>query len=103
MSKKTYNKPKRTQFLYFLLFFISGGVLFYIKTLPDEDQSLGLMLALLIILMYSLMKSTRNWAYDNPKPKEEETESDKLVYKEKNIPSLEDMAKKLRDNKAQKS
>ncbi len=102
MSKKTYNKPKRVQFLYFLLFFISGGILFYIKTLPDQDQSLGVMLVLLAILMYSLLKSTKNWAYDNPKPKEEEESEEKPVYKEKNIPSLEEMTKNLQDKNPKK-
>ena len=93
MSKKTFNKPKGIQSLYFLLMFLSGGILFYIKTLPDEKQNLWVMLLLLVILIYSLLKSTRNWAYDNPKDKEENQEN-KLEYKDKDIPSLEEMIKK---------
>ena len=94
MSKKTYNKPKRAQFLYFLLFFITGGILFYIKTLPDEKQNIWVMLGLLVLLIFGLMKSTRNWAHDNPKPKDEDNEND-LVYKDTNIPTLEEMTKNL--------
>jgi len=95
MSKKTYNKPKRIQFIYLLLFFITGGTLFYLKTLPKEQQHLGVFLALFIIMMFALLKSTRNWAYDNPKNKEdEENTTDKPVYKEKNIPTLEEMIQK---------
>ncbi len=96
MSKKTFNKPKRAQFAYFLLVFLSGGGLFYVKTLDDKDQNIWLMLLLLLGLMYGLLKSTRNWAYDNPKPKEDEEEADKPVYKNKDIPSLEEMTKKLK-------
>lgn len=93
MSRKIYNKPKRVQFIYFLLIFISGGALFYIKTLPDDEQNFWLMIFLLIILMYSLLKSTKNWSYDNPKPKEDEEEKETLEYKNPDIPSLEDMIK----------
>ncbi len=93
MSKKTFNKPKGIQSLYFLLMFLSGGSLFYINTLPDEQHKLWVMLLLLVVLMYSLLKSTRNWAYDNPKDKEE-TPENKLEYKDKDIPTLEEMMKK---------
>lgn len=96
MSKKTFNTPKRAQFIYFLLIFISGGALFYIKTQAEDQQNFWLMIFLLIVLMYSLMKSTKNWAYDNPKPKEGEEETEKLVYKDKNIPTLEDMTKNIK-------
>ncbi len=91
MSKKTYKKPKKQQFFYFLLIFISGGILFYIKTLPDDKQNIWLMLSLFIVFLYGLKKSTQNWAYDNPKEKEEE--KDKLIYKDTDIPSLEEMIK----------
>ena len=94
MSKKTYNKPKQAQFLYFLLFFITGGILFYIKTLPDAQQNIWVMLGLLILLIFGLLKSTRNWAHDNPKPKDEDNENE-LVYKDTNIPTLEEMTKNL--------
>ncbi len=96
MSKKTFNKPKRAQFVYFLLVFLSGGALFFIKTQPDDEQNFWVMIILLMILMFSLLKSTKNWAYDNPKPKdgEEENEKNKLVYKNKDIPSLEEMINK---------
>ena len=97
MSRKIYNKPKRVQFIYFLLIFISGGALFYIKTMPDDEQNFWLMIFLLIILMYSLLKSTKNWAYDNPKPKEEEEET--LEYKNPDIPSLEEMSKNYKNKK----
>jgi len=93
MSKKTFNKPKKTQFFYFLLIFVSGGGLFYIKTLPDEEQNIWLLLLLLVGLLYGLMKSTRNWAYDNPKATEED-EEEKPVYQDRDIPSLEEMVKK---------
>ncbi len=93
MSKKTFNKPKKAQFLYFLLIFASGGGLFYIKTLPDDRQNIWLMLFLLLGVLYGLMKSTRNWAYDNPKSKEEE-KTPPPVYKDRNIPSLNEMIKK---------
>jgi len=93
MSKKTSNKPKRTQFLFFLLMFLSGGSIFYIKTLPDKQQNIWLLLTLLIVLLYSFMKSTKNWAYDNPKETEEENEENKIVYKNTDIPSLEEMIK----------
>ncbi|HFX17950.1 MAG TPA: hypothetical protein ENK64_02260 [Flavobacteriales bacterium] len=97
MSKKTFNKPKRAQFVYFLLVFISGGALFFIKTQPEKEQNFGLMILLLIILMFSLLKSTKNWAYDNPKPKDdEENADDKPVYKNKEIPSLEEMTKNIK-------
>ncbi len=99
MSKKAFNKPKRAQVIYFLLIFISGGALFFIKTKPDDEQSFWLMIFLLIILMYSLLKSTKNWAYDNPKLKDDETDKPKTVYKQKDIPSLEEMTKKLKNNK----
>ena len=99
MSKKTFNKPKRAQIIYFLLIFISGGALFFIKTKPDDEQNFWVMIVLLIILMYSLLKSTKNWAYDNPKPKDDETDEPKVVYKKKNIPSLEEMTKNLKKNK----
>jgi hypothetical protein len=100
MSKKTFNKPKRAQLIYFLLVFISGGALFFIKTQPEKDQNFGLMILLLIILMFSLLKSTKNWAYDNPKPKEgEEDSTDKPVYKNKDIPSLEEMTKNIKKDK----
>ncbi len=92
MKKKTFNKPKKDQFLYFLLIFVSGGGLFYIKTLPEEEQNIWLMLLLLFGVLYGLMKSTRNWAYDNPKNTEED-EEEKPVYKDRNIPSLEEMIK----------
>ena len=98
MSKKSFNKPKRTQIIYFLLIFISGGALFFIKTKPDDEQNFWLMMILLIILMYSLLKSTKNWAYDNPKPKDDETNETKVVYKQKNIPGLEEMTKNLKKN-----
>ena len=49
--------------------------------------------------MYSLLKSTKNWAYDNPKLKDDETDKPKTVYKQKDIPSLEEMTKKLKNNK----
>ena len=94
MSKKTFNKPKKAQFFYFLLIFVSGGGLFYLKTLPDEEQNIWLLLLLLIGLLYGLMKSTRNWAYDNPKTNEDEHEEDKPVYQNPDIPSLEEMVKK---------
>ncbi len=93
MSKKTFKKPRRIQFLYFLLIFISGGSLFFIKNRPDDEQNIWVMLFLLLVLMYSLMKSTQNWAYDNPKPDPEEEEKQKPVYKNKDIPSLEEMIK----------
>jgi hypothetical protein len=99
MSKKTFNKPRRIQSIYFILIFISGGGLFYIKTLPDEQQNLLLMLLLLLGLLYGLMKSTRNWAYDNPKPKEGEGEDEQLKYKERDIPGLEEMIKNIKDKK----
>ena len=99
MSKKTFKKPKRVQFIYFLLVFISGGSLFFIKNRPDEDQNIWVMLVLLVVLMYSLMKSTQNWAYDNPKEDPEEEKKDKLVYKNKDIPSLEEMTRNSRKNK----
>jgi len=99
MSKKTYNKPKQAQFLYFLLFFITGGILFYIKTLPDEQQNIWVMLGLLVLLLFGLLKSTRNWAHDNPKPKDDEVDEDKPVYKDKNIPTLEEMTKNLKNKK----
>ncbi len=89
---KIRNRPKRIQFFYFLLMFVSGGILFYIKTLADDEQNIWVMLLLLIVVMYSLMKSTRNWAYDNPKKTEDETE--KIVYKDVDIPSLEEMGQK---------
>ncbi len=91
MSKKTFKKPRKQQFVYFLLMFISGGILFYVKSLPDKEQNLWLMLGLLFVLLFSLKKSTQNWAYDNPKENEEEQE--KIVYKDKDIPSLEEMIK----------
>ena len=100
MSKKTYNKPKKIQSVYFLLIFISGGLLFYIKTLPDADQNIWLMLFLLGIMMFSLMKSTKNWAYDNPKNTEAEDDEDKLVYKDKDIPTLQEMIKKIQEKDA---
>jgi len=93
MSKKTFRKPKKIQSVYFLLVFLTGGGLFYIKTLPEQKQNLWVMLLLLIGLLYGLMKSTRNWAYDNPKNDEEAPPSNKPVYKDKNIPSLEEMIK----------
>jgi len=99
MSKKTFNKPKRAQFIYFLLIFISGGALFFIKTQAEDQQNFWLMIFLLIVLMYSLMKSTKNWAYDNPKPKEGEEDAQELVYKDKDIPTLEDMAKNIKKTK----
>ncbi len=99
MSKKTFNKPKKVQFLYFLLMFLSGGSIFYIKTLPDEKQNIWLLLILLVIMMYSLLKSTKNWAYDNPKEPEEESEQNKIVYKKKDIPSLEEMIKNSQKKK----
>jgi len=94
MSKKTFNKPKRVQFIYFLLIFVSGGGLFYLKTLPDNEQNVWLLLLLLVGLLYGLMKSTRNWAYDNPKTNEEDEEKDQPVYQDRDIPSLEEMVKK---------
>jgi energy-converting hydrogenase Eha subunit F len=97
MSKRTFKKPKRVQFIYFLLIFISGGSLFFIKNQPEDQQNIWVMLLLLLVLMYSLMKSTQNWAYDNPKPDPEEEEKEKLVYKDRDIPSLEDMIKKNKD------
>ena len=96
MSKKTFKKPRKTQFLYFLLMFISGGILFYIKTLPDSDQNLWIMLSLLIVLMFSLMKSTQNWAYDNPKKIEEEDQQEMPGYKNRDIPTLEEMTKNIK-------
>ncbi len=96
MSKKIYNKPKRAQIIYFLLIFLSGGALFFIKTKPDDKQNFWLMMVLLIILMYSLLKSTKNWAYDNPKPKDDEIDEPKKVYKQKDIPSLEEMTKNFK-------
>ena len=99
MSKKTSNKPKSIQFIYFLLIFISGGSLFYIKTLPNDKQNIWLMLLLLVILLFSFMKSTKNWAYDNPKNTEEENSDEKTIYKDKDIPSLQDMIKKKNKNK----
>ncbi len=98
MSKKTFNKPKRAQFIYFLLVFLSGGSLFFIKTQPDEYQNFWVMIILLFILMYSLLKSTKNWAYDNPKPKEDEEETQRPVYKDKDIPTLEEMIKNHKKN-----
>jgi len=94
MSKKTFNRPKKIQFMYFLLIFISGGILFYINTLPKADRNVWLMLAMLVVLLFSFMKSTKNWAYDNPKDNEEENEAKKTVYKDKDIPTLEEMIKK---------
>ncbi len=79
--------------------FISGGILFFLKTLPDSDQNIWLMLILLVILMFSLLKSTQNWAYDNPKNREEE-DSEKIVYKEKDIPDLNEMIKNIKDKKS---
>jgi len=102
MSKKTYKKPKKIQFFYFFLVFITGISLFYIKTLPEKDQNVFVMLVLLFIMLYGLMKSTRNWAFDNPKNEEEENES-KIVYKDKNIPSLEEMNKRLSKKNHKKS
>jgi len=98
MSKKTFNKPKRKQAFYFLLIFLSGGALFFVKTKPDDEQNIWLMLILLIILMYALLKSTKNWAYDNPKPNDEEQADDEPVYKKREIPSLEEMTKKTKDS-----
>jgi len=100
MSKKTFNKPKRVQLFYLLLFFTTGGTLFYLKTLPKENQHLGVLLALFIIMMFALIKSTRNWAYDNPKNTEDEkTATDKPVYKDKNIPTLEEMMQNIQKKK----
>ncbi len=76
--------------------FISGGILFYIKTLPDSDQNLWVMLSLLIVLMFSLMKSTQNWAYDNPKKTEEEDQQEMLIYKNRDIPTLDEMTKNIK-------
>jgi len=76
--------------------FISGGILFYLKTLPDNDQNIWVMLILLILLMYSLMKSTQNWAYDNPKNTDENTDEQKPVYKNRDIPSLEEMTRNIK-------
>jgi len=98
MSKKTFKKPKRIQSIYSLLILISGGILFYIKTLDHDKQNIWLMLFLLLVLLYSLKKSTQNWAYDNPKDKEEAEEPD-LQYKDRNIPTLEEMTKNLKDKK----
>ena len=99
MSKKTYNKPKRVQFIYFLLIFVSGGGLFYLKTLPGDEQNIWVLLILLLGLLYGLMKSTRNWAYDNPKTTEKDEEKDKPVYQDRDIPSLEEMVKKKKESK----
>ncbi len=96
MSKKTFKKPRKIQFIYFLLIFLSGGGLFFINNQSDEDQNIWLMLFLLVVLMFSLMKSTQNWAYDNPKEDPEEEEKNKIVYKNKDIPSLEDMTKNIK-------
>ncbi len=93
MNKKIHNKPKRAQFIYFLLIFLSGGMLFFIKTKPDDQQNFWLMIFLLIILIYSLFKSTKNWAYDNPKPKEDTDKKEISKYKNPDIPSLEEMIK----------
>ena len=79
--------------------FFSGGILFYIKTLPNNKQNIWVMLFLLLILMFSLMKSTQNWAYDNPKEKEDDNNKEKLVYKDRDIPSLENMNDKLNENR----
>ena len=96
MSKKTFKKPRKIQFIYFLLIFLSGGGLFFINNQSDEDQNIWLMLFLLVVLMFSLMKSTQNWAYDNPKKDPEEEEKNKIVYKNKDIPNLEDMTKNIK-------
>ncbi len=47
--------------------------------------------------MYSLLKSTKNWAYDNPKQNEEKKET--LEYKNPDIPSLEEMSKNYKNKK----
>ena len=97
MSKKTFNKPKRVQAIYFLLIVFSGGMLFYLNKISDEEPNIWILLFFLFILMYSLLKSTKNWSYDNPKnneENEEEKNNNKLVYKDKNIPTLEEMIKK---------
>ena len=82
------------------MIFLSGGGLFYIKTLPDDEQNVWLMLLLLLGLLYGLLKSTRNWAYDNPKNNEEENEP--IVYKKTKIPGLDEMVKNLKKDKEKK-
>ncbi len=84
------------------MIFLSGGGLFYIKTLPDDEQNVWLMLLLLLGLLYGLLKSTRNWAYDNPKPKENEEENEPIVYKKTKIPDLDEMVKNLKKDKEKK-
>lgn len=63
------NKNKQTLNLIFIL--IGGGLLLY--DLTRETTDVYISTAGLVLLMYGLYKSTRQWVDDNPKEDDEET------------------------------
>ncbi len=101
-DKPTYKSPSNIQALYYLIVLVSAGMIVYEKAKRDNEESLAWLLFWFVVMMTAFYFATRNWAYDNPKPKpgEEDTdEADLPEIQDVDIPSLDEMIKKLDETK----
>jgi len=95
--------PKHQAWLY-LLIVISAGMIIWEKSKSFQEERLWWMLLWLAVMLAAFYKATQNWAYVNPKPDPEEMEQTASTYEiqDVDIPSLEEMARKV-DNKEESS
>jgi len=96
--------PSSVQAWYYLLIFVAGGFMVWEKSKPLDRQRLWFLLTWLVVMLYAFFKATRNWAYDNPKPSNEEllererTKKQTPEIRDVDIPSLEEMTRKLKNH-----
>ena len=98
MTKHIHNRPKNAQAFYYAIIMTTAGLLVWEKAKPDKEERLWFLLLGLFVMIWAYFKATRNWAYDNPKPKPgEEEQSGKPEYEIKNpdIPDLTTLADNL--------
>jgi hypothetical protein len=104
-NKKIHNTPKNIQAVYYLLIFVSAGLLFWEKSKPDDQVRLWWMLLWFGVMIIVFFKATKNWAHDNPKPSIEELleeagqKKKTPEIKDTDIPDLNQMMENLKKKK----
>ncbi len=107
-DKKVHNRPKNVQALYYLIIFVSGGMLMWEKSKPDDQVRLWWMMLWFGLMIFVFFKATKNWAHDNPKPsleallKQAEEKEKQPEIKDVDIPDLSRMTQNLKQKSAKK-